>query len=63
VRKTPQVKNAFRIAVLKKLLERGLTVTAFAKALGYARNTVSMEINRRRTFPGVREAIRRELGV
>jgi len=63
VRKTPQEKNYFRIAVMKKLLDRGLTVTALAGLLGYARNTVSMVINRRRAFPGVKKAIREELGV
>jgi IS30 family transposase len=63
VRKTSQAKNPFRVAVMTKLLRRGLTVTAFARQLGYARNTVSMEINRRRNFPNVRAAIRKELGV
>lgn len=48
---------------MKKLLDRGLTVTALAGLLGYARNTVSMVINRRRAFPGVKKAIREELGV
>jgi plasmid maintenance system antidote protein VapI len=61
--KIGQRKNPFTIAVKKRLLERGLSVTDFARKIGFARNTVSMSIHRRRNFPNVRAAIKQELGV
>jgi hypothetical protein len=61
--KIGQRKNPFAVAVKKRLLERGQSITAFAEEIGFARNTVSMQIHRRRNFPNVRSAIKQELGV
>jgi plasmid maintenance system antidote protein VapI len=52
----------FRFQVKSELLARNQTITALARKLGYARNTVSMAINRH-IFPGVILNIRQELGL
>jgi len=44
------------------MLERGLTVSALARKLGYSRNSVSLAINRS-MFAGVLASIRKELGL
>jgi predicted transcriptional regulator len=52
--RSPQDK--FRVAAKKALVEHGLTVTALAEQLGFARNTVSMAINHP-VLPTVRRKI------
>jgi hypothetical protein len=50
----------FRKAVKKALIEKDLTITAFALQIGFARNTVSMAINHP-ILPTVRRRIITEL--
>jgi predicted transcriptional regulator len=50
----------FSVAAKKRLIERGLTITALAVELGFARNTVSMAINHP-ILPTVRRKIVRHL--
>lgn len=52
----------FRITAKKRLLERNLTVSALARQLGFARNTVSMAINHP-VFPTVRRKIATHLNI
>lgn len=52
--------HKFRIAAKKALIEHDLTITALAKQLGYARNSVSMAINHA-ILPGVRREIAKKL--
>jgi lambda repressor-like predicted transcriptional regulator len=50
------------LRIKTRLLEQGRTITGLAKKTGYARNTVSMAINRL-IFPAVLAAVRKELGL
>ena len=59
--KTRQAER-FRKAVKKALVDRNRSITSLASKLGYARNTVSMAINRYK-FPGVIRDVREELGI
>lgn len=52
----------FLIEAKKRLIERGLTVTALARQIGKARNTTSMAINHP-VYPTVRKLIAKELGM
>ena len=51
----------FALAAKTALLQRGLTVTALAAALGLARNTVSIAINHPTMLPRVKSRIRQRL--
>ncbi|MES2596397.1 MAG: hypothetical protein V4662_13715 [Verrucomicrobiota bacterium] len=54
---------SFKEAVKVALIQRGLSVTALAKELQLARNTVSMAINQELTLPSVKKLIREHLGL
>jgi len=51
------------VQVKKRLIERGLTVTALAERLGKSRVCVSQAINHATMFPGIQRRIRKELGL
>lgn len=53
----------FRNTVKKRLIDRGLTVTALARKIGLARNTVNIAINHPSMFKPTKAAIRRELNL
>lgn len=57
---TTPTQETFRIAAKKRMLELGLTVTALASRLGFARNTVSMAVNHS-VLPTVRRRIAKHL--
>jgi plasmid maintenance system antidote protein VapI len=52
----------FSITAKKRLLERRMTITALARKLGFARNTVSMAINHP-ILPTVRERVAKHLNI
>lgn len=52
--------DKFRVAAKTRLVEQHLTVSALARKLGFARNTVSMAINHP-VYPTVRRKIAKEL--
>lgn len=59
---TPNLQaGSFRRWAKTRLLDRQLSVTALARQLGLARNTVSLAINHETMFPTVKERIRRAL--
>ncbi len=53
----------FALAAKTALLRRGLTVTALAGLLGFARNTVSIAINHPSMLPTVKARIRSYLEI
>lgn len=55
--------QSFNVQVKKRLLDRGLTVTALAEKLGKSRVCVSQAINHATMFPGIQRRIRKELGL
>lgn len=63
--KKRQVENSgevFRVAAKSAITRRRTSITAVAGKLGFARNTVSMAINRYK-FPRVLAALRKELNL
>ncbi|HEY1048237.1 MAG TPA: hypothetical protein VGE39_00725 [Prosthecobacter sp.] len=53
--------TSFRLWAKTRLLEKGLSVSALAKNLQLARNTVSIAINHDSMFPNVKERIKEAL--
>lgn len=60
---TTRRQGDFDLRVKTLLLECHLTVTALAKELGLARNTVSIAINHPTMLPTVKQRIRDHLGL
>lgn len=59
---TPHLQaGSFRRWAKTRLLDRQISVTELARALGLARNTVSVAINHETMLPTVKERIRRAL--
>lgn len=60
---THHAQGNFALAAKTALLQQGLTVTALAHSLGFARNTVSIAINHPSMLPTVKARIRSHLGL
>lgn len=58
---TRHPQQEFTLLAKTALLQRGLTVTALAAAMGLARNTVSIAINHPTMLPRVKSRIRQTL--
>lgn len=59
--KQPQGNFAFDVRVA--LLQRGWSVTQLAAQIGKSRNNTSIAINHASMFPGIKDLIRKELGL